>query len=81
MVDPNKPNIEAAAMAVREANMELAKAMDASMAASRRETEARNRANDAQKAFDKVVAEFKGSAIRGTDWASRKHQKEGMSDD
>lgn len=39
--------------------------------ARRAETEATNRLNEAQKAFDAKVAEMRSTSPRGSDWANR----------
>lgn len=61
--------LQQAAAAVEEAQREWELAVSTQKEASRAETAAVNRLNEAQKQFDKVIAEFKQKA--GGDWHSR----------
>lgn len=54
--------------AVEEAQLAYARAKDAEDSARRDATNALNRLNSAQQAFDKAINEFKAKASRGSDW-------------
>lgn len=66
--NPNT-DMTALAQALGAAQLELALAREASQAANRREIDALNAVNAAQKAIDAAMSAMKSKAPRGTDWA------------
>ena len=68
--------IAACAAAVLEATKAHADAAQAASHASNRETDALNKLNQAQKAFDQAVADSKASAPHRSDWAIERARAE-----
>lgn len=67
---------------LQQAEIELEKAtehyqtaLSATSAARSRECSALNALNEAQRAFDKLVEAKKSSALHGSDWHRKKHEK------
>lgn len=60
--------ITAALNELHEAQRELAGCQAATSMARNKETDARNRCNNAQKAVDKAMAQIRANAPKDTDW-------------
>lgn len=75
MTEP-KLSIEEAAKALREAQNRCRDATDVADAARRKEIDARNALNAAQKAFDLAVGEMRRNPDRQSHWACEQRRKE-----